>query len=334
MAHATLLETCDATAVGAHIAMHVDESGFIIHEFACELPGYPHWVWTVVMAHDVEADAITVCDAVLLPGDGALVPPEWVPWSKRIQPGDLRPGDLLPSDPNDPRLTPGYTPDDRDMTDAPDVLEAVWELGLGRERVLSAEGREGAAQRWWRGQTGPLSPDARLAPHPCSSCGFFVAIRGALGASFGVCANELSPADGRVVGVSFGCGAHSSVVATSPTAIKADVTLDENEYEVFTLSRDNSAAANVEGDSDASANAQPESGNSGDIEDGEFLSNSDSSADNSSDSSSDSSADRNSGSSADTPADEVVNVAEVGEVSENPEHVIAEGEDSDASLAK
>ena len=43
------------------------------------------------------------------------------------------------------------------------------------------------------------------------SCGFFVPMSGALRSVFGVCANEWSPADGTVVALDFGCGAHSEV---------------------------------------------------------------------------------------------------------------------------
>ena len=49
------------------------------------------------------------------------------------------------------------------------------------------------------------------APAPCASCGFFVPMAGALRAVFGVCANEWSPSDGRVVALDHGCGAHSEV---------------------------------------------------------------------------------------------------------------------------
>ena len=150
LARAALLEHCDDGTVGDHAGMHLDDSGLIIHEFTCTMPGYPNWVWTVVLAHDTDTGTLTVCDAVLLPGEGALVPPAWVPWSSRVQPGDLRPGDLLPSDPQDPRLVPGFEPAKADASEDPDALGAVWELGLGRERLLSPEGRDSASYRWWK----------------------------------------------------------------------------------------------------------------------------------------------------------------------------------------
>ncbi len=72
-------------------------------------------------------------------------------------------------------------------------------IRLGRVRVLSREGRAEAAERWYSGDFGPESEMARHAPGTCATCAFFVPLAGALGARFGVCANDISPADGRVV---------------------------------------------------------------------------------------------------------------------------------------
>jgi hypothetical protein len=84
--------------------------------------------------------------------------------------------------------------------------------------VLSAEGRESAAQRWYDGESGPNAPVAAKAPAPCSTCGFFVPMAGALRSVFGVCANEWSPSDARVVSLDHGCGAHSEVDVDLHTA--------------------------------------------------------------------------------------------------------------------
>ena len=95
----------------------------------------------------------TVCETNLVPGEGALLSPEWLPYAERLAPGDLGPGDVLPYKEEDPYLEPGF-----EATGDEDVDQmATWELGLGRPRVLSAEGREAAAQRWYDGENGPHS---------------------------------------------------------------------------------------------------------------------------------------------------------------------------------
>ena len=166
----------------------------------------------------------TMSEVVLLPGDGALLPPSWVPWDERVRPGDLGPGDLHPTAPDDPRLEPGYTGSDfLDELDDPANPDAVlrpeqWQLGLGRERVLSVLGRDLAVERWYEGDHGPSSPMAKGAPASCTSCGFLLPIGGVVGQAFGVCANPFG-ADGSVVSLEYGCGAHSSVRQIEGTGI-------------------------------------------------------------------------------------------------------------------
>lgn len=193
--------------VGVHLSIRAEDELAATHAFAASRPGYLGWYWavTVVRAPDCPP---TIAEVVLLPGEGALLAPEWVPWSERLQPGDLSPGDLLPTAPDDPRLVPGYL-----LSDDPQVEEVAFELGLGRVRVLSEVGRIEAAERWYTGEQGPDTPMAKQAPAHCGTCGFFVALAGSLRAGFGVCANEIANADGRVVSVEFGCGAHSETIA-------------------------------------------------------------------------------------------------------------------------
>jgi hypothetical protein len=52
---------------------------------------------------------------------------------------------------------------------------------------------------------------AKAAGQPCGTCGFLMILGGTLGQAFGVCANAFAPADGRVVALNYGCGAHSEV---------------------------------------------------------------------------------------------------------------------------
>jgi hypothetical protein len=52
--------------------------------FASAERGYPGWFWTVNMS-DVEGITPTALELQLLPGDKALVAPEWVPWANRME---------------------------------------------------------------------------------------------------------------------------------------------------------------------------------------------------------------------------------------------------------
>jgi hypothetical protein len=193
--------------VGDHLGMQMDDERLATHFFACTATAYPGWRWAITVARVPRGKVATVCETNLVPGEGSLLSPEWVPYADRIAPGDLGAGDVLPYKEEDSCLEPGF-----EATGDEDVDQmAIWELGLGRKRVLSAEGREAAAQRWYEGESGPHSEVAEKAPAPCSSCGFFIPMAGALRSFFGVCANAWSPSDGRVVSLDHGCGAHSEV---------------------------------------------------------------------------------------------------------------------------
>ncbi|HSV40729.1 MAG TPA: DUF3027 domain-containing protein [Nocardioidaceae bacterium] len=203
-----LLELIPGADVGEHLGAVSEASKVTSHFFACTRPGYRGWRWSVTVARAPRQDDVTVDEIVLLPGDDAIVAPEWLPWRERIRPGDLSPGDLLPTDEDDPRLVPSFLADEE--YDDPDAVKRVAdELGFGRARVLSLEGRELAAQRWYDGSHGPDAALAQSAPGRCLSCGFLVSLAGPMSQSFGVCANAFANDDGRVVSYDHGCGAHS-----------------------------------------------------------------------------------------------------------------------------
>jgi hypothetical protein len=207
-ARQALLELVDADDVGEHLGHVAEEDRVVTHLFACTRPGYRGWRWSVTVARAPRQRKVTVDEVVLLPGDDAIVAPAWVPWRERIQPGDLGPGDLLPTEEDDPRLVPGYTTGD-EVVDPDATKEVADELGLGRPRLLSLEGRDLAAQRWYDGSHGPEAPIAQSAPGQCGTCGFLVRLAGPLSRLFGVCANAYANDDGRVVSFDHGCGAHS-----------------------------------------------------------------------------------------------------------------------------
>ncbi|HEY8719771.1 DUF3027 domain-containing protein [Pengzhenrongella sp.] len=191
--------------VGEHLGAVVEGERLVSHQFACTAPGYRGWHWTVTLARVPRARVATVCEAELLPGDDAILAPSWLPWSERLRPGDIGPGDVLPFLADDPRLVPGYVA----TGDEDEDRVAIEELALARARLLSREGRDRAAERWYAGSQGPTSPTAVAASAACLTCAFMIPLSGPLGQLFGVCANEWSPDDAKVVSLDHGCGAHS-----------------------------------------------------------------------------------------------------------------------------
>ena len=215
LARAAAEETAGAIGVGEPLDVHAEGDRVVTHSFACPHLAYTGWHWSVTVARASRAKVVTVDEVVLLPGEGALLSRQWVPWAERIQPGDVTPGLLMPTPEDDPRLEPGFTGGetaaDPDPAEATIARAVVAELGLGRERVLSRAGRDEAVERWLAGDGGPDNQMTKLAPGVCETCGFFVRLQGSLGVLLGACANAYSPSDGHVVSVDHGCGAHSSV---------------------------------------------------------------------------------------------------------------------------
>ena len=236
IARSALLDSIPADHVGKALDSVVeptDDSSVTItsYTFECTSPGYPGWYWEVSLVEVSGQAELSVSEVNLLPGSAALVPEQWKPWADRVEAGDLGVGDLLPVSENDERLTAGFTSlgDLDDLSDDLAPLHPVqWELGLGREQVLSTIGLERAVDRWFEKQNGPRSAMAKSAPAQCGSCGFLVAIGGSIGQVFGVCGNEFGAADGQVVATTFGCGAHSSVRVAQSTPIPVvDLVIDD-----------------------------------------------------------------------------------------------------------
>ena len=237
--------------VGEHVAAVVEGERLVAHQFRSTAPGYPGWQWTVTLARVPRGRTPTVCEVALLPGEDAILAPAWVPWAERIQPGDVGPGDVLPYQADDDRLDQGY-----EATGDVDVdTVAIHELGLGRRRVLSRRGRDDASARWYTGSRGPTAPIAVAAEQSCSTCGFLVLLAGSMRSTFGVCANEWSPEDGRVVSMDHGCGAHSETDVPPPRSewpsAPAGGELDLEPTAGATGARERSAAAGADADGDA-----------------------------------------------------------------------------------
>lgn len=235
----------DPEQVGPHLGAVAEADRVVTHLFDCGLPGYRGWRWAVTVTRVPRSRRVTVSETTLLPGPDALQAPQWVPWDERLKPGDLGIGDLLPTPPDDERLVPGYR-----YSDDPAVEEVAWELGVGRARVMSRDGRLETAQRWYEGEHGPDAPIATSAPRGarCGTCGFYLPLAGVLRQAFGACGNLYAPDDGRVVSADHGCGAHSEVLATPEQQVQELPTVyDDSEVELVAVSRAHGPSDNGEG---------------------------------------------------------------------------------------
>jgi len=242
LARDAVVAVVGATEVGDHLGVQADGERMVTHLFECADPAYAGWRWAVTVVRAPRAKAVTVSETVLLPGPGALLAPDWVPWHDRLRPGDLGVGDLLPAPPDDERLVSLVVLEGEDaVTDWFDdgedegPAEPAELPAPGRSRVLSTIGRESAAERWYASEHGPRTPLAHAAPAHCISCGFFVPLSGELGRLFGACANAYAPDDGRVVSADHGCGAHSEAMAGAVAARAVAPVIDEFGYDLVDL---------------------------------------------------------------------------------------------------
>ena len=93
----------------------VDHQGETVSvAFPSTQPGYPGWQWTVSLS-SIPGLEPSVLEVGLLPGTGALVSPDWVPWADRLEEYLLHEKELKDQD----------SDDDDDEDDALDVDDDV-----------------------------------------------------------------------------------------------------------------------------------------------------------------------------------------------------------------
>ena len=230
LARAAAEEDAGPGQVGEHLGFVLEGERLGSHYFASTSPGYLGWRWSVTVARATRSRTATVCEIGLLPGDGAILAKEWLPWSHRLAPGDVGPTDRLPYVADDDHLEHGYVATGDPETDR----VAIIELGLDRHRVMNHKALDAAATRWYAGSQGPNSAAAKAAEANCADCGFIVLLAGSLGTVFGVCANEWSPEDGKIVSLDHGCGAHSEtdVIAQPHEWLQTEPYINELDLEV------------------------------------------------------------------------------------------------------
>lgn len=84
LARQALLEITPDSTIGPVVGHVVEGEHVLSLLFECTLSGYPGWHWTVSLARVDDGAEPVVLEAELLPGEDALLAPDWVPWSERL----------------------------------------------------------------------------------------------------------------------------------------------------------------------------------------------------------------------------------------------------------
>ncbi|WGD36985.1 DUF3027 domain-containing protein [Lysinibacter sp. HNR] len=84
LARKALIEITPESTIGDVMGYTVEGEHVLSLHFTTTLPGYPGWYWSATLARVAEGVSPTVVEVELLPGEGALLAPDWVPWSVRL----------------------------------------------------------------------------------------------------------------------------------------------------------------------------------------------------------------------------------------------------------
>ena len=79
-----LLEVQPPATVGDFVSETDEGDSLVTYRFAPTLSGSPGWTWAVAGAQ-LPGEAPTIVESELLPAEGALLAPDWVPWSERME---------------------------------------------------------------------------------------------------------------------------------------------------------------------------------------------------------------------------------------------------------
>ena len=83
LARAALLEITPESTIGEPAGTVDEAEGVVSYLFEVAMNGYPGWKWTVTVANIGEGPA-SVLEVEMMPAEGALLAPEWIPWADRM----------------------------------------------------------------------------------------------------------------------------------------------------------------------------------------------------------------------------------------------------------
>lgn len=116
LARSALLDITPESTIGDAAGYTVEGEHVLSLRFENRMLGYPGWFWTVTIAR-VEGSEPTVLETELMPGENALLAPDWVPWAERL--ADYQAAQVAAAE---ARLAAGV-PDDEDSDELDDLDE-------------------------------------------------------------------------------------------------------------------------------------------------------------------------------------------------------------------
>ena len=113
-----------------------EEERLSTHLFECTMPGYRGWFWFATLSRAPRSKVATICEVGLLPGDDALIAPDWVPWADRVRPEDLEQESSADS------LETNAEEKADEKTEEPEASAEASEESIAENSVESAEAAE------------------------------------------------------------------------------------------------------------------------------------------------------------------------------------------------
>lgn len=138
-------ELADPTAVGPVHHLRGEEERLTTHLFECTLPGYRGWFWFATLSRAPRSKVATVCEIGLLPGDDALLAPEWVPWAERMRDLDALAAFRREAEDFDDAAEEGLD-DEADFSDAEDLEPEEVEVAQVSEELEDAVEQKNLAE--------------------------------------------------------------------------------------------------------------------------------------------------------------------------------------------
>ena len=132
LARSALLDITPEYNIGDAAGYTVEGEHVLSLRFENNMRGYPGWFWTVTIAR-VEGSEPTVLETELMPGENALLAPDWVPWAERL--ADYQAAQTAAAE---ARLAAGVSDDDED--DADDDSDELDELDDVDEEDFETDG--------------------------------------------------------------------------------------------------------------------------------------------------------------------------------------------------